>query len=142
MKRLILVLIAMLLVILVACGSNNNSTTNNNDEPDKDTPNAEEVPDELTFGAATVGGVWYTLSGAMKDKMTDIFPDSSVAIVEGGSTANILGLGKGEFDIGFTNGEAISEANEGIGQFDEKINNFSTIATMYPNPIQLIARDD
>ncbi len=74
------------------------------------------------------------IAGAMSDKMKEIFPDSSVAIVEGGSTANLLGLGDGTFDIAFTNGEAISEANNGTGEFDELINNFSTVATTLSEP--------
>ena len=103
---------------------------------------ATETPSEITFGAATVGGVWYTLAGAMSDEMNDIFPDSTTAIVEGGSTANILGIGNHTFDVGFTNAEAIAEAHEGTGEFDEVIDNFSTIATMYPNPVQLVVRED
>ncbi|HLR23395.1 MAG TPA: TAXI family TRAP transporter solute-binding subunit [Pseudogracilibacillus sp.] len=138
MRKLQITFAALLLLIIAACDSENDNDNNNakgNDEP-------TEVPSEITFGAATVGGVWYTLSGAMEDEMEEVFPDSSTAIVEGGSTANVLGIGQGKFDIGFTNGEAISEANEGTGEFDEKIDNFSTIATMYPNPVQLIVRED
>lgn len=138
MKKFNYVFLLVMTLLLVACGGNNESDNNESNNGNE----ASEVPSEITFGSATVGGVWYTLSGAMKDKLTDVFPDSSVAIVEGGSTANILGIGKGEFDIGFTNGEAIAEANNGEGQFEEKIDNFSTIATMYPNPVQLVVRAD
>src|SRR5699024_11862090 len=75
-------------------------------------------------------------------EMEEVFPESSTAIVEGGSTANVIGIGKGDFDIGFTNGEAILEADEGPVEFDEVIDNFSTVATMYPIPVQLIVRAD
>src|SRR5699024_6552952 len=114
MKKLQITFVALLLLIIAACGSENDNDNNNakgNDE-------TNEVLKEIMFGAATDGGVWYTLSGAMEDEMEEVFHDSSTAIVEGGSTANVLGIGKGDFDIGFTNGEAISEANEGTGEFD------------------------
>src|SRR5699024_5578561 len=114
---------------------NDNNNAKGNDEP-------TEVPSEITFGAATVGGVWYTLSGAMDDEMEEVFPDSSTAMVEGGSTADVLGIGQGNVDIGCGNVEAIYEANDDTGEFEEKIDNFSTIETMYPNPVQLIVRED
>src|SRR5699024_12623449 len=130
MKKSQITFAALLLLVVAACDyvkDNDSNEAKGNDEP-------TEVPSQINFGAATVGGVCYTLSGAMEDEMEEVFPDSSTAIVEGGSTANVLGIGKGDFDIGFTNGEAISEANEGTGEFDEVIDNFSTVATMYPNP--------
>ncbi|OZU87209.1 hypothetical protein CIL03_18120 [Virgibacillus indicus] len=136
-KFLLLILAALIMTVIAACGSEEEVDGTGDGEGE-----ATETPSELTFGAATQGGVWYTLGGAMSDKMNEVFPDSSVAIVEGGSTANLLGLGDGTFDIAFTNGEAISEANNGEGEFDEPIDNFSTIATLYPNPVQIVVRAD
>lgn len=144
MKKFIIFVIISVMVALTACSqeSSNDASTEEGSSNGSGGGEPTEVPSEITFGAATVGGVWYTIAGAMSDKMKEIFPDSSVAIVEGGSTANLLGLGDGTFDIAFTNGEAISEANNGTGEFDEPINNFSTVATMYPNPVQIIVRAD
>lgn len=141
MKRILMLLMMISVLALAACGSDD-ETEDKEGNDDAGESEATEVPEEVTFGAATVGGVWYTLAGAMDEKMGGVFPDSNTAIVEGGSTANILGLGKGAFDIGFTNGEAISEANNGTGEFDEVIDNFSTIATLYPNPVQVVVRAD
>ncbi len=134
-KILTLFVVSTLLIVLIACNERENA--DNVDEDGNLT-----TPDTIEFGAATVGGVWYTLAGAMGDKMNEIFPDSSISIVEGGSTANILGLGNRTFDVAFTNGEAIAEANNGTGEFDEVIDNFSTIATLYPNPVQVVVRTD
>lgn len=144
MKKFIIFVIISVMVALTACSqeSSNDASTEEGSSNGSGGGEPTEVPSEITFGAATVGGVWYTIAGAMSDKMKEIFPDSSVAIVEGGSTANLLGLGDGTFDIAFTNGEAISEANNGTGEFEEPINNFSTVATMYPNPVQIIVRAD
>ena len=146
MKRLFILLLAALMIAVVGCGSDDDASGSDN-EKRNETENTEsegavETPEDITFGAATVGGVWYTLAGAMGDEMSNVFPDSSVTVVEGGSTANLLGLGDGTFDVAYSNGEAISEANEGTGEFDEPINNFSTIATLYPNPLHIVARAD
>lgn len=134
-KYLTLFIVSILMIALVACDDGDSAG-------EADAEGNLTTPDTIGFGAATVGGVWYTLAGAMSDKMNEIFPDSAVSIVEGGSTANILGLGNGTFDIAFTNGEAISEANNGTGEFEEVIDNFSTVATLYPNPVQIVVRAD
>lgn len=141
-KFLLLMLAALTMTVIAACGSEEEVDGTDNGENDSGGEEATEVPEELTIGAATQGGVWYVLGGAMSEQMGDVFPDSSTAIVEGGSTANILGLGDGTFDIAYTNGEAISEAYNGTGEFDEVIDNFSTIATLYPNPVQIVVRAD
>lgn len=141
MKRFLIFLMATVMIALAACGSDEEAGTDNG-EGDAGEGEATEVPTDLTIGAATQGGVWYVLGGALSDQLDGIFPDSSPAIVEGGSTANILGLGDGTFDIAYTNTEAISEAYEGTGEFDEVIDNFSTIATLYPNPVQIVVRAD
>ncbi|MEW9501511.1 TAXI family TRAP transporter solute-binding subunit [Jeotgalibacillus marinus] len=101
-----------------------------------------EIPSEITFGSATVGGFWYTLSGAMADKMADVFPGSSTTIVEGGSISNILGLGESTYHIGFSNGQTVEEAVNGSGPFEEKIDNVSTVATLYPNVFHIVVRAD
>lgn len=141
MKRLLVLLLGVVMIALIGCSSDED--TPGTDADSEETGEVDiETPEDITFGAATVGGVWYTLGGAMSDKMGEVFPDSSVTIVEGGSTANLLGLGKGTFDVAFSNGEAIPEANNGTGEFDEPIDNFSTIATLYPNPFHIVVRAD
>ncbi|WP_087972355.1 TAXI family TRAP transporter solute-binding subunit [Oceanobacillus rekensis] len=123
-----------LTLVLIGCSS---------DEDGESTSDAESgVPAEITFGSATVGGFWYTLSGAMADVMTDVFPDSSTTIVEGGSVSNLLGLGQGAYHVGFSNGQTVPEALNGIAAFDEPIENVSTVATLYPNVFHIVVRAD
>lgn len=138
-KRLAFLLMVFGLVFaMVACSSDGDS----GEESKKETPEPEGAPSEITFASATVGGFWYTLSGAMSDKMNTVFPDSSVTIVEGGSVSNLLGLGEGVFTIGFSNGQTVPEALNAIGPFEEPIENVSTIATLYPNPFHMVVRAD
>lgn len=138
MKKLMgtILTVFVLMLVLAACSDDKA------DDADKGATKAEGAPKEITFGSATVGGFWYTLSGAMSDKMATLFPDSSVTIVEGGSVSNLLGLGEGIFSIGFSNGQTVPEALNGIGPFEEKIENVSTIATLYPNVYHMVVRAD
>jgi len=133
MKKMFAILLALCVLVLTACSS---------EETSNEEKSTSGAPRDMTFGSATVGGFWYTLSGAMGDKMSTIFPDSSVTIVEGGSVSNILGLGQGTFALGFSNGQTVPEALGGFGAFSEKIENFSTLATLYPNVFQIVVRAD
>lgn len=140
MKKLFIffITIVVLMIVAVGCSSDAGSEEKGGEAKGGDI----ETPKEITFGSATVGGFWYTLSGAMADKMVDVFPDSSTTIVEGGSVSNLLGLGQGTFQVGFSNGQTVPEALNGIGAFEEKIDNVSTVATLYPNVFHIVVRAD
>jgi len=136
MKKLLGLFIGMAAMSLMLIGCSSDGTG-------KDAAATESgVPNEITFGSATVGGFWYTLSGAMADVMTEVYPDSSTTIVEGGSVSNLLGLGQGVYHIGFSNGQTVPEALNGIAAFEEPIDNVSTVATLYPNVFHIAVRAD
>lgn len=97
---------------------------------------------DFTFGAATQGGFWYVFAGAIGDEIQKTIPGSTVAVVEGGSISNLQGIENGQFQIGFSNGEAVPEALQGTGQFDKKAENVRWIATFYPNPFHIVVRAD
>jgi len=134
MKKAISYSLIALLLFISACSSDDTEKVNNNDNKD--------TPEEITFAASSVGGFWYTLAGAMEDNILSIYPDSSLAIVEGGSIANMLGLYEGKFTIGFTSGPFIKAGIAGNDPFDEKIENVSTIATLYPTDFHLVVKED
>ncbi|OLO28659.1 hypothetical protein BTR23_17240 [Alkalihalophilus pseudofirmus] len=139
MKKVILFFVLMtLLLVTVACGSSEeNQTEENGGNDGTETTGAEGLSD-ISFGAATVGGFWYTLAGAMAEDIQATFPGSSVTVVEGGSVSNILGLEQEIYAIGFSNGQTVPEALEGLGEFKEPIENVSTIGTLYPNVMHIV----
>ena len=143
MKKLLGLLLLVLVLFLAACGSDNaaGSGDSSSDEAGGEAA-ADAVPQDMGFASATVGGFWYTLSAGMADKMTPIYPDSSVTIVEGGSVSNLIGLGQGVFALGFANGQTVPEALNGINAFEEPITNVSTVATLYPNVFHMVVRED
>lgn len=131
MKKWYLISVLILILLLAACGAQDSDSQTNN------TGSETEVPTDFSFGSATVGGFWYTLSGAMAEDIQEIFPNSSVTIVEGGSISNIMGLNQGLYSIGIGNAPNIPEALEGKGEFAAPIENVSTIATLYPNVLHI-----
>lgn len=138
MKKLLGLLLLVLILALAACSSGEGTSGGGSGEAAA----TGEVPKDMAFGSATVGGFWYTLSAGMADKMAPIYPDSSVTIVEGGSVSNLLGLGQGTFALGFANGQTVPEALNGLNEFEEKIENVSTVATLYPNVFHMVVRED
>ncbi|MGD6957262.1 TAXI family TRAP transporter solute-binding subunit [Rossellomorea aquimaris] len=134
MRKFLIVLAAFLLMTLAACSSDEAGSSK------KDS--AEGPPKDMAFGSATVGGFWYTLSGSMGEKMSEVFPESSVTVVEGGSVSNLLGLSQGTFALGFSNGQTVPEALKGENAFKEKVDNVSTVATLYPNVFHIVVRAD
>lgn len=138
MTKKILALIGVFLafsVVLVACGGGDSAESGNGGgEGQVDTS-------EITIGAASQGGFWYTFAGAYGNMIEEEL-DSRVAVVEGGSLANIEGIANGQFQIGLTNGQNVPEALEGFGGFEEPVSGFSGIAALYPNVNHIIVRED
>jgi TRAP transporter TAXI family solute receptor len=138
MKKLLVLLASLFILLLAACSSEEVGK-----ESEGSGTESKGAPKDMTFGSATVGGFWYTLSGAMGDKMAEVFPESSVTIVEGGSVSNLIGLSEGTFALGFSNGQTVPEALNGIGPFEgKKVDNVSTVATLYPNVFHIVVRED
>ncbi|KIO60958.1 hypothetical protein B4064_1415 [Caldibacillus thermoamylovorans] len=141
MKRVLMLFLILvtLSTLLIGCSSDKSKNTQSNEKP-----NGGKIPTptEFTIGSATVGGFWYTLSGAMAEEMKKVFPNSSTTIVEGGSVSNLLGLGQGVYHIGFSNGQTVPEALNGENAFKKPITNVSTIATLYPNVFHIVVRED
>lgn len=121
--------------VLVACGGDESGGSG-------DSGGGGEVgTSNITFGAASQGGFWYALAGAYGNEIENQL-DSSVAVVEGGSLANIEGISNGEFKMGFSNGQNVIEALEGFGGFEEPVSGFSGVASLYPNVNHIVVRED
>ncbi|GAK07921.1 TAXI family TRAP transporter solute-binding subunit [Geomicrobium sp. JCM 19038] len=127
-----MIVFMMLLVIVSGCSQSESSAN-------EDTEVATgEPPEDFTFGAATVGGLWHSLAASMSEEMRKIYPESTATVVEGGSIANLVGIHNDIFALGFSNGESIPMAENAVGDFEEPITNMKTIATFYPNVLHIV----
>lgn len=72
MKRVLMLFLILvtLSTLLIGCSSDKSKNTQSNEKP-----NGGKIPTptEFTIGSATVGGFWYTLSGAMAEEMKKYF---------------------------------------------------------------------
>lgn len=149
-KGLLILLMAILLVIsLAACGGepteteeNTSSDASENDTKENEKSGAEVEKQNFNFGAATQGGFWYALGGAYASEIEKAIDGSSLTVIEGGSVSNLLGLEEGKFHMGFSNGQTVPEALNGIGVFEKKAENVRWAATLYPNVMHIVVRED
>lgn len=148
MKRYLrMFMVFTLILILAACGTADSAESDSEDntaEGESESSAAEgvNVPTELSFASATVGGFWNTLSASMSDDLQTVFPGTSSTIVEGGSISNLIGLDNGTYSLGFANAPNVTEAFDGKGDFPEPVENVSLLATLYPNSLHIVVRED
>jgi TRAP transporter TAXI family solute receptor len=146
-KSVFTILIALLVLSLAACGGqpsgNQESQSSGGGESEaKENKSSGVEAQNFNFGAATQGGFWYALGGAYASKIEEAIPGSAVTVIEGGSVSNLLGLEKGKFQMGFSNGQTVPEALNGEGEFESKAENVRWAATLYPNVMHIVVRED
>lgn len=127
MKKLIVSFLALALVLLSACN---------------DSGDGAQDDTKFNFGAATQGGFWYTLAAAMGEEIAKEFEGANVNIIEGGSISNLIAINEGDFQLGFATGQDVPNALEGNEPFEEKLENISWVASLYPSVFQIVVRED
>ncbi|GAB3790559.1 TAXI family TRAP transporter solute-binding subunit [Virgibacillus kimchii] len=138
MKKLQRICVFILIIILLsACGEDAST-----EDGSTSASGGAAVPGDLRIGASTIGGFWYTLAASMGEQLDEVYPGTTATVIEGGSISNLAGMADGTFEIAFSSGPMIHAAREGTAPFDEKIENVSTIATLYPTAMHIVVRED
>ena len=97
-------------------------------------PIVKEWPKNITITTGSVGGTFYTLGGGMADMLNQkAAPKVPASSVSGGGTANVVIVGSGRADIGFSYSATLGQAAKGIEDFKGRpVTNLSAIAFLYP----------
>ena len=103
---------------------------------------AQQFINVLTGGTS---GVYYPLGVAMSQLYGKALPDAKVSVQSTKASAenlNLLQAGRGE--IGFSLGDAVSDAWNGVEDagFKNKLDKLRGVAAIYPNYIQIVAAAD
>ena len=84
-------------------------------------------------------GVYYPLGGGLADVLTKHVPNlNATAGTTDGSMANLLLMGQGKADVGFTMADAGWDAYKGQGKFDGKPINIRALMVLYPNRMHVV----
>ena len=119
MKRMIALLRAALMVFaLCACGGSSAK--------------------EYSFTTGGDQGTYYGFGGVLAQKVSEKTNTKVTAITSGGSKANIEALQKNDAQFGFVQSDVMAYAFAGDRLFDAAVDNFSTVAALYMEQVQIV----
>ncbi len=93
---------------------------------------------KLIFGTGGAQGTYYGLGGVLAGKIGETTSTNVTAITSGGSKANIESMEDGDVQIAFAQSDVAAYAYRGTRLFDEKVTNFSTVANLYMEQVQIV----
>ena len=119
MKKMIALLLAALVVFaLCACGGSSAK--------------------EFSFTTGGDQGTYYGFGGVLAQKVSEKTNTKVTAITSGGSKANIEALQKNDAQFGFVQSDVMAYAFAGDRLFDAAVDNFSTVAALYMEQVQIV----
>ena len=119
MKKMIALLLAALMVFaLCACGGSSAK--------------------EFSFTTGGDQGTYYGFGGVLAQKVSEKTNTKVTAITSGGSKANIEALQKNDAQFGFVQSDVMAYAFAGDRLFDAAVDNFSTVAALYMEQVQIV----
>ncbi len=92
----------------------------------------------LTFGTGGESGTYYAFGGVLSSYVSNNTGVSVTAVTSGGSKANIEDLSAGDIQLGFVQSDVMSYAYNGERLFDSKVENFSVVAALYMEQVQIV----
>jgi len=145
MKKFLSLLLALALSLsLAACGgggNNNAPSGGNNGSAGGDTggsPSGGSSGAELTFTTGGSTGTYYAFGCVLSSYVSNNTGVSVTAVTSGGSKANIEDLAAGDIQLGFVQSDVMSYAFNGERLFDAKVENFSVVAALYMEQVQIV----
>ena len=92
----------------------------------------------LTFTTGGDQGTYYALGSVLAGQISAVTDTKVTAITSGGSQANILALSDGDAQLGFVQSDVMSYAYEGTNLFDTAVTDFSVVAALYTEQVQIV----
>lgn len=92
----------------------------------------------LTFTTGGETGTYYGFGSVIAGKVSDMTSTSVKAISSGGSDTNIKNMLQGDAQIGFSQSDVMVYAYNGERTFTDAITNFSVVANLYMEQVQIV----
>ncbi|MBQ6909781.1 MAG: TAXI family TRAP transporter solute-binding subunit [Synergistaceae bacterium] len=96
---------------------------------------------KLIFSTGGAQGTYYGFGGVLAGKVGETTSTQVTAITSGGSKANIEAMDDDDAQLGFVQTDVGAYAYKGMRLFEEKIDNFSTVANLYMEQVQIVTLD-
>lgn len=134
MKRIIAMLLAVVMVFAL-CACSNGGDNGGTDAKD-------DGKADLTFTTGGEQGTYYAFGTVLAQQVSDKTATNVTAIVSKGSQANVEDLQANGAQLGFVQSDVMSYAYNGEKLFDgNKITDFSVVAALYMEQVQIITLD-
>jgi TRAP transporter TAXI family solute receptor len=102
-------------------------------------PAAAQNKVNLFVASGPTAGVYYPLGGGLADILTKYMPNvNATAGTTDGSMANLLLMGQGKADIGFSMTDAAWDSFKGQGKFQDKPIPVRALMVLYPNRMHVV----
>lgn len=96
---------------------------------------------KLIFSTGGAQGTYYGFGGVLAGKVGETTSTTVTAITSGGSKANIEAMDDDDAQLGFVQTDVGAYAYRGMRLFEDKIDNFSTVANLYMEQVQIVTLD-
>ena len=96
---------------------------------------------ELTFTTGSETGTYYGFGTVLAGQISDDTKTTVTAIVGKGSKANIELMNIGDAQLGLVQSDVMAYAYNGTSLFENKIDSFSTVASLYMEQVQIVTLD-
>lgn len=131
------------LLLLAGCGSNPNSQNTQNTGENQNTSTSTSSGGKTTnlrWGTITAGGAWQVIGNAMLEDIKKAYPNITGSTLPSTTSANVLGVHEGKFDIAFSIADTTADAWQGEGYFKSsgKINDIREVAALYPQSSHIV----
>ncbi|MDO4489171.1 MAG: TAXI family TRAP transporter solute-binding subunit [Eubacteriales bacterium] len=93
---------------------------------------------DLNFGTGGEAGTYYAYGGVLSTYVSGNTDIKVTALTSGGSKSNIEDLTAGNIQLGFTQSDVMAYAYNGERLFEEKVEGFSVVCSLYMEQVQIV----
>ena len=149
-KKLIAVAAAALMVVALAgCSSSSSSTSASSQTSTSTSASASAsgtytgLGDGSTLNFITGGesGTYYAVGGVIAQDVSNNQNIKVTSLAGAGSKGNVIALEDKEAQLGFCQSDVLSYAYEGTNLFDTAVKDFSIVAALYDETVQIVTCD-
>lgn len=119
--------------ILAACGSSDKDSGESGSEDSKGLDT-----NIVTIATGGSSGPYNIIGTTLANEYSNEFGVNSKSQATGASVENINLIKEGKVEMAFVMSDVLTEATEGTGNFDEKVEEVQQIAALYPNFVQIV----
>lgn len=148
----LLVLMLTLSFVLAACGGDSGGDGGEETTEDEtteegassgDSASGEDWIENITVLTGGEAGVYFPIGVSMADIIDSQLEDvSATGVSSGASVSNAEQLNNGEAQLALVQNDIAYYGAEGINMFEEPLENYSGVLTLYPETVQLVTLAD